>query len=76
MRIEVFQETKYFAIVEKGTYNVNELFVTYYRYEDTLEPLTCNPFYAYESQVDLWTYECPIKKGNSHSMILWFKPKQ
>ncbi len=52
MRIEVFQETKYFAIVEKGTYNVHNLFVTYYRYEDTFEPLNCRPIYSYESQVD------------------------
>lgn len=36
--MEVFAETKYFVIIEKGRYNAYNFFATYYRYEDTLRP--------------------------------------
>jgi hypothetical protein len=76
MRIEAFEDSKYFAIIEKGTYNVHNLYIAYYNYNDTHEPQTCKPFYEYESTEGQWTYECPIRKGNAHSQIIWFKPKQ
>jgi hypothetical protein len=75
MTIETFYDTKLFAIVEKGTFNDPRLRLTYYRYDDTYEPEKCKPVAEFASIDNQWTYEFPIKKGNNHSMIIWFRYK-
>ena len=75
MNIETFYDTKMFVIIEKGNFNDPRLRLTYYRYEDTYEPEKCKFVAEFQSKENLWTYEFPVKRGNNHSMILWFRYK-
>lgn len=75
MNIETFYDTKMFVIIEKGTFNDPRLRLTYYQYEQTLNPETCKPVAEFQSVENQWTYEYPVKRGNNHSMIVWFRYK-
>lgn len=67
--IETFSDTRLLCVKEFGKYNDHRLKLSYYSY-----PLKGGkPEAVYESKEDEWTYEHHIRKGNNHSMIIWFK---
>ena len=75
MVIETFYETKLFAIIERGTFNDHRLRLTYYQYSSTYEPEKCKPVVEWQTSENQWTYECPVRRANNHSMMLWFKQR-
>jgi len=70
-----FSDTRLFTVQERGTSNDHRLKLNYYQYESTENAETCSPVSTYESKDNEWNYEFPVKKGNNHSMIIWFKQK-
>lgn len=70
--IETFPEKKLLCVREQGRYNDHRFKLTYYDY-----PLKQSEkaVAIYESQDNEWTHEYITKKGNNHSMLIWFKQR-
>ena len=75
MSIETFYDTKMFVIIEKGTFNDHRLRLTYYDYNSTYTPKNCKSVCEWVSKENMWTYECPVRRANNHSMIAWYKSR-
>lgn len=71
MSIYVFNETRLFAVVERGSDNDRRIFITYY----SLERENISEFTSYKSE-EQWTHEHRIEKVNNHSKFAWWKPRQ
>jgi hypothetical protein len=70
--IDTFTETRLLCVRESGRYNDHRMRVCYFSYpfKENMKPDA-----VYESKDDEWTYEHLTRKGNNHSMIIWFKSR-
>jgi hypothetical protein len=71
MNLLVFNDSKLFCVVEKGSPADSRLFLTYYSYEaDNVRPIS-----AYKSQPGEWSYDQEYAQANNHSKVAWWRPK-
>jgi hypothetical protein len=76
--IETFLESGLICIRENGSFGDHRLKLTYYRHPLPLHKAKegRNIVSVFESKENEWTYEHSLRKGNNHSMILWFRARQ
>jgi hypothetical protein len=74
--IVTFPSSRYLCIEEKGRYNKNKYILTYYHYPLQIsQDNTPRRVDTYTSQADEWTYEHTTRRGNNHSLMIWFKAR-
>ena len=71
MDIYVFNDSKLFSVVERGSQGDNRLFITYFTYESN----SVKEHAGYKSLEEEWNYEQSFEKVNNHSKFAWWKAK-
>jgi hypothetical protein len=68
--IETFPQTKLLCVKEIGQYNDDRFALTYYSYQ-----LGGKEIARYDSKDKEWAHEYISRKGNDHSLMIWFRPR-
>jgi hypothetical protein len=76
VEVETFLATNLVCIRENGAVNDNRFKLTYYRYPFEEEKSPKQLVSTFESLENEWNIDYTIRKGNNHSMILWYRQRQ